>query len=74
MHSRAWKGQVPYLAQHYRVVTIDPPGNGRSGRSLDPAAYDDLPMVADTLAVLDHLGVERAVLGGHLPAAPGRRC
>ena len=64
MHSRAWKGQVPYLAQHYRVVTIDPPGNGRSGRSLDPTAYDDLSLVADTLAVLDHLGIERAVLAG----------
>ncbi len=64
VHSRAWKGQVPYLAQHYRVVTIDPPGNGRSGRSLDPAAYDDLPMVASTLAVLDHLGIEKAVLAG----------
>ena len=64
VHSRAWKAQVPYLAQHYRVVTIDPPGNGRSGRSLDPAAYDDLALVADTLAVLDHLGIEQAVLGG----------
>ncbi len=64
VHSRAWKGQVAYLAQHYRVVTIDPPGNGRSGRSLDPTAYDDLSLVSDTLAVLDHLGIERAVLAG----------
>jgi pimeloyl-ACP methyl ester carboxylesterase/predicted glycosyltransferase len=64
VHSRAWKGQVPYLAQHYRVVTVDPPGNGRSGRSLDPRAYDDLSMVGYNLAVLDHLGIERAVLGG----------
>ena len=64
VHSRAWKAQVAYLAQHYRVVTIDPPGNGRSGRSLDPAAYDDLSHVADTVAVLDHLGIEKAVLAG----------
>ncbi len=64
VHSRAWKGQVPYLAQHYRVVTVDPPGNGRSGRSLDPTAYDDLSMVEATVAVLDHLGIARAVLTG----------
>ena len=64
VHSRAWKAQVAYLAQHCRVVTVDPPGNGRSGRSLDPAAYDDLSHVADTVAVLDHLGIERAVLAG----------
>jgi pimeloyl-ACP methyl ester carboxylesterase len=62
--SRAWKGQVPYLSQHYRVVTIDPRGNGRSGRPVDPAAYADLEFVADTIAVLDELGVDRAVLVG----------
>jgi pimeloyl-ACP methyl ester carboxylesterase len=64
VNSRAWKGQVAYLAQHHRVVTVDPPGNGRSGRELDPEAYDDLRMVASTLTVMDHLGVERAVLVG----------
>ena len=64
VNSRAWKGQVAYLAQHFRVVTVDPPGNGRSGRELDPEAYGDLALVADTLAVMDHLGIERAVLVG----------
>jgi pimeloyl-ACP methyl ester carboxylesterase/predicted glycosyltransferase len=64
VNSRAWKGQVAYLAQHVRVVTVDPPGNGRSGRALDPAAYGDLALVADTLAVMDHLGIEDAVLVG----------
>ncbi|MBF4765527.1 alpha/beta fold hydrolase [Nocardioides islandensis] len=64
VHSRAWKGQVPYLAQHYRVVTIDPRGNGRSDRPTDPAAYGDVHATADTLAVMDRLGIDRAVLVG----------
>jgi pimeloyl-ACP methyl ester carboxylesterase/predicted glycosyltransferase len=64
VESRAWKGQVPYLARHARVVTIDPRGNGRSGRPTDQAAYADLEFVADTIAVMDELGVEAAVLAG----------
>ena len=29
--SALWKAQVPYLARHFRVVTIDPRGNGAVG-------------------------------------------
>ena len=36
IHSRFWKMQVPYLSRHYRVVTFDGPGNGRSDRTIDP--------------------------------------
>ncbi len=36
--SRVYKGQVPYLARHFRVITFDPRGNGRSERPPDPAA------------------------------------
>ncbi len=64
VHSRLWKAQVPYLARHFRVVTIDPRGNGRSDRPTDPAAYTDAEFVADGIAVLDHLGIDRAVLVG----------
>ena len=53
-------------SQHYRVVTIDPRGNGRSDRPTDPAEYGDLDFVADTVAVMDAAGVDRAVLVGHL--------
>jgi pimeloyl-ACP methyl ester carboxylesterase/predicted glycosyltransferase len=60
--SRLWKGQVPYLARHHRVITIDPRGNGRSDRPTDPAAMADGQFVADALAVLDATDTEQAVL------------
>jgi predicted glycosyltransferase/pimeloyl-ACP methyl ester carboxylesterase len=40
VHSRFWKGQIPYLARHTRVVTFDPRGNGRSDR---PGGFDADP-------------------------------
>jgi pimeloyl-ACP methyl ester carboxylesterase len=64
VHSRAWKAQLPYLAHDHRVVTVDPRGNGRSDRPSDPASYADSEMVADTLDVMDAVGIEKAVLVG----------
>jgi pimeloyl-ACP methyl ester carboxylesterase/predicted glycosyltransferase len=62
--SRAWKAQVPHLARHHRVVTIDPRGNGRSDRVTDPSRLGVLDFVGDTMAVMDEVGVEEAVLVG----------
>jgi pimeloyl-ACP methyl ester carboxylesterase len=62
VHKRFWKGQIPYLARHHRVITYDGPGNGRSDRSLDPAAYEQKAQVAYALKVLDATGTDRAVL------------
>ena len=53
VHSHAWKAQVPYLARRFRVITIDPRGNGRSDRPREPAAYAEIEFVADTVAVMD---------------------
>ncbi|HEY1321155.1 MAG TPA: alpha/beta fold hydrolase [Streptosporangiaceae bacterium] len=64
VHARAWKGQVPYLARTSKVVTIDPRGNGRSGRPTELAAYAASEFVADTIAVMDAAGIDRAVLVG----------
>ena len=64
VHSGAWKAQVPYLAREFRVITIDPRGNGRSGRPQSPASYTDTEFVADTVAVMDACGVDRAVIVG----------
>jgi pimeloyl-ACP methyl ester carboxylesterase/UDP:flavonoid glycosyltransferase YjiC (YdhE family) len=62
--SRHWKAQVPYLARHYRVVTFDPRGNGKSDRPVSDGAYDDDAMVSDVAAVLAATGTESAVLAG----------
>src|SRR2546421_6201815 len=62
--SQHWKAQVPYLARHFRVVTFDPRGNGRSDRPSDPAAYADAEYVDDIVAVLDAVGAPQAALVG----------
>jgi pimeloyl-ACP methyl ester carboxylesterase len=62
VHSRIWKMQVPYFARHFRVVTFDPRGNGRSIRPADPAAYSETEYAEDALAVMDASGTEQAVV------------
>jgi pimeloyl-ACP methyl ester carboxylesterase len=64
IHSRFWKAQIPYLARHFRVVTFDGRGNGRSDRPAVTAAYADTEFVADGLAVLDATGTDRAIVVG----------
>lgn len=62
IHSRFWKMQVPYLADHFRVVTFDRPGNGRSDRPLDPVCYSVESVTRQALAVLDATNTEQAVI------------
>jgi pimeloyl-ACP methyl ester carboxylesterase/predicted glycosyltransferase len=62
VHSRVWKAQVAYLARHFRVVTFDGRGSGRSGRPRRAAAYTDEEYAADTLAVMDATETREAVL------------
>ena len=62
IHKRFWKLQVPYLSRHYRVISYDGPGNGRSDRPLTPEPYEQLAQVGYALAVLDATGTTRAVV------------
>jgi pimeloyl-ACP methyl ester carboxylesterase/predicted glycosyltransferase len=62
IHSRTWKMQVPYLARHYRVITFDGRGNGRSDRPLGTDQYLAAEYAADAVAVLDATGTDRAVV------------
>ena len=62
--ARFWKAQVPYLARYFTVVTFDGRGSGSSSRPSGAAAYSDEEYAADTVAVMDAVGLDRAVLVG----------
>ena len=66
-----WKGQVPYLARHFRVVTVDPRGNGLSGRP-PPRGLLRRGNVGDVLAVLDAPASTRRSWSGSAGARAGR--
>ena len=61
-HSRTWKMQVPFLARHYRVITFDGRGNGRSDRPPGADRYLSAEYAADALAVMDATGTDRAAV------------
>ena len=65
MSSRtAWDGQHRALADRYRVISWDIRGHGQTVSADDPARYSLDLTIADVRALLGHLGVERAVIGG----------
>ena len=70
-------GYVAALRESYRLVLLDPRGQGRSDGPHDPAAYSAGHRVGDVLAVLDAAEIDRAhfwgySMGGHVGYALGR--
>jgi pimeloyl-ACP methyl ester carboxylesterase len=51
-------------AEGLHVVTLDLLGHGRSDRPEDPKEYSMTAFAEQVVALLDHLGIERAVVGG----------
>lgn len=64
VHSRIWKAQVPYFSEHFRCITMDPRGNGKSDTPVEAAQYRLRDYVGDILAVMDETGTEKATLAG----------
>ncbi len=64
IHSRQWKGQVPYFSRRHRVIAFDGRGNGRSDRPTEPDDYREGRIVGDIEAVMDATGTDAAVLVG----------
>jgi pimeloyl-ACP methyl ester carboxylesterase len=61
---RMWDGQRAALGDRYRVISWDMRGHGRTDSPTDPAQYSAALTVADMRGLLQHCGVERAVVGG----------
>ena len=61
---RIWDGQHAALGDRYRLITWDMRGHGQTETPDDPAQYSTELTVADTRALLQALGVNRAVVGG----------
>ena len=59
---RMWRGQVPELAQRYRVVNLELRGHDRSYGAPPPVTMADL--VDDAIALLDHLEIPQAAWVG----------
>jgi pimeloyl-ACP methyl ester carboxylesterase/predicted glycosyltransferase len=62
VHSRHWKMQIAYFARHFRVLSMDGLGNGRSDRCRDRQRYAPTEVARDCLAVMDATATRRAVM------------
>jgi pimeloyl-ACP methyl ester carboxylesterase len=62
--SRCFKSQIPYFSEHFRCVTYDPIGNGKSDHATDPEVYGIANHIDNALAVLDEVGAEKATVFG----------
>jgi pimeloyl-ACP methyl ester carboxylesterase len=68
-NEEVWSEQVPALAQHYRVVTLDLPGHGKSDAPPDGKFSIDL-FARSVEAVRAEVGAERIVVVGHSMGGP----
>lgn len=60
--SMAWMFQVPDFSEHYRTITFDNRGVGRSSKPSGP--YSIHEMADDTAGLLDTLGIDRTHVVG----------
>jgi pimeloyl-ACP methyl ester carboxylesterase len=60
---RLFERMATQLADHH-LLLLDLRGHGRSSRPVETDAYAWPAMASDVTTLLDHLGIERAVVGG----------
>jgi pimeloyl-ACP methyl ester carboxylesterase len=62
--SQMWRGQIAALKDRFRIIVWDMRGHGQSDYPAEQALYSEPHTVADMAALLDHCGLEKAVIGG----------
>lgn len=58
-----WHKMVPFLAGHFQVISFDNRGVGQSDKP--PGPYSAQMLAADTVGLLDALGIRSAAIAGH---------
>lgn len=63
INQKYWDSQVAFFNKNYKVVTIDLPGHGNSGKQRDSWKVSDY--ASDVVKVIDELKLKHVVLIGH---------
>lgn len=58
-----WHTMVPYLTEHFQVITFDNRGVGQTDKPAGP--YSAQMLATDTAGLLDALDIEKAIIMGH---------
>jgi pimeloyl-ACP methyl ester carboxylesterase len=58
-----WHRMVPLLVDHFQVITFDNRGVGQTDKPEGP--YSAHMLAADTVGLLDALGIDKAIIMGH---------
>lgn len=61
----SWRHQMTALADNYYCVAIDQRGYNLSDKPKGQENYDAKFLVADVIAVIKHIGMEKAIIVGH---------
>jgi len=58
-----WHKMVPFLAEHFQVISFDNRGVGETDKPAGP--YSAQMLAADTVGLMDALGIQKASIFGH---------